>query len=207
MLIGVESPSPVINPKGFSHNITNEGGLEGFRILKNMMGFWILNGLLKSWGKNEYSYERMMAMATEAGSTDAFIDPDDPMFFNPPDMEQAVIQYFGKTGQSISPARNILVRCVLVSLALKIKKILDQVSETVDRPVNKVYITGGGVHNTLFCQLVANATGLPVITGYAEGTAMGNIIGQMIAAGKLSNLEEGRSLLKKHCVFEFYTPE
>jgi len=207
MLIGVESPSPVINPKGFSHNITNEGGLEGFRILKNMMGFWILNGLRKSWGENEYPYERLMAMASEAGSTDAFIDPDDPMFFNPPDMEQAVIQYLGKSGQSISPARNTLVRCVLVSLALKIKKILDQVSETVNQPIHKVYITGGGVHNTLFCQLVANATGLTVITGYAEGTAMGNIIGQMIAAGKLSNLEEGRSLLKRHCVFKIYSPE
>jgi len=65
------------------------------------------------------------------------------------------------------------------------------------KKINRIYLTGGGVHNRLLCQSIANATGLPVVSTFAEGTAMGNLIGQLIAIGRLQNLAEGRALLKK----------
>ncbi|MGB2765551.1 MAG: FGGY-family carbohydrate kinase, partial [Propionicimonas sp.] len=55
-----------------------------------------------------------------------------------------------------------------------------------DRAVDVVHIVGGGSQNTLLCQLTAEATGLPVVAGPAEGTALGNLLVQARACGALS---------------------
>ena len=53
----------------------------------------------------------------------------------------------------------------------------------------------GGSSNELLNQLTADLTGLPVIAGPVEATVLGNLIIQMMTAGWISSLEEGRSLI------------
>jgi rhamnulokinase len=46
------------------------------------------------------------------------------------------------------------------------------------------------------CQCTANATGLPVLAGPEEATVVGNLLGQAIALGELSSLEEARAIVR-----------
>ena len=49
-LMGIESHSPVMTPKSRELNFTNEGGVEGtWRILKNIMGLWLVQECRRSW--------------------------------------------------------------------------------------------------------------------------------------------------------------
>jgi rhamnulokinase len=205
-LVGVETKKPVINELTYRYNITNEGGMEGFRLLKNMMGLWLLQGCRKAWGEADYPYETLMDMAAAASPFRFFINPDHNSFFNPNDMPAAIKKFCRHTEQQPPENKAVMVRGIIESLALKTRTILDQIAEATSKKINKIYLTGGGVHNKLLCQSIANVTGLTVIPTFAEGTAMGNLIGQLIAIGRLQNLAEGRALLKKQVEPVEYRP-
>lgn len=194
-LVGIESKKPVINDLTYRYNITNEGGIEGFRLLKNMMGLWLLQRCRKAWGEEEHPYDKLLQMAEQAPSFRFFINPDHECFFNPDDMPAAIEQFCRATGQQPPENKAEMVRGILECLALKTRVILDQICEATSTKINKIYLTGGGVHNKMLCQFIANATGLRVISTFSEGTAIGNLIGQLIASGRLKNLDEGRAML------------
>ena len=60
-----------------------------------------------------------------------------------------------------------------------------------------VHIVGGGSRNDLLCQLTADATGLPVVAGPAEATALGNVLVQARALGAAPGTLEGmRALIR-----------
>jgi len=206
-LVGIETKSPVINDLTYRYNITNEGGIEGFRVLKNMMGLWLLQGCLKVWGEKDYSYEKMIQMANEARQFSFFINPDHASFFNPTNMPAAVEDYCRETGQQLPLSKAVMVRGILECLAMKTRLILEQISEATAQETNKIYITGGGIQNKLLSQFIANATGKPVISTFTESTAMGNLLGQLIACGRIKNLEEGRVLLRKNLNPTVYNPQ
>lgn len=206
-LVGVETKIPVINDLTYRYNITNEGGIEGFRLLKNMMGLWLLQGCRKAWGEENHSYEELLIMAAGAPPFQFVINPDHAIFFNPLDMPSAIEQYCINTGQLPPGSKATIVRGIIENLALKTRMILGQISEASLRKVNKIYLAGGGVNNTLLCQFIANSTGKTLISTFAESTAVGNLIGQMIAVGQLKNLAEGRLLLMKQIELVEYQPE
>ena len=54
----------------------------------------------------------------------------------------------------------------------------------------RVYIVGGGAKNSLLNQFAAEATGLPVIAGPIEATAIGNILIQAKALGIIESLND-----------------
>ena len=67
---------------------------------------------------------------------------------------------------------------------------------------------GGGSKNELLNQMTANSTGLPVVSGPIEATAIGNILIQMIALGEIDDIENGRLLVRRSFRNEInnYTP-
>jgi rhamnulokinase len=62
-------------------------------------------------------------------------------------------------------------------------------------PSDSVHLCGGAVAEPLFCQMVADATQLPVLAGPAEAAARGNICIQAIARGRVADLEQARELI------------
>jgi rhamnulokinase len=208
-LVGMEVREPIITPASLAGNVTNEGGVAGtFRFLKNVAGLWLVQECRRAWARQgeEYSYDELTRMAEAAPPFAAFIDPDDPSFLNPPDMPNAIAAYCLRGGQTPPQERGSIVRCVLESLALKCRWVLERIEEMRGRPMRVIHIVGGGSRSRALCQFTADASGRPVVAGPAEATATGNILVQALALGHLSSLEEARALVRRSFELPTYEP-
>ena len=122
-------------------------------------------------------------------------------------MTQAIQQFCRQTGQAVPQTPGQIIRVILESLAYKYRDAVDKLSRVLGWYPVALHIIGGGGRNRLLNQFAANATGLPVIVGPFEATSGGNILLQMIALGDLSNLAEGRDLVRRSFPTETYSPQ
>ena len=207
-LMGIESPQPLITPQTLKLNFTNEGGMEGTtRFLKNVTGLWLVQQCRKKWSADRpLSYEEMRAMAASALPFKAMIDPDAPDFLNPPDMPAAIQTFCRKTGQPVPSTPGEILRCVIESLALKYRMVLEELKQVSPHPIEKIHIIGGGSQHVTLCQFTADATSLPVIAGPVEATAIGNIMGQALALGYVRSLDEIRAIIAHSSELQTYEP-
>ena len=199
-LVGVELPRPAIAPEGMRANFTNEGGFGGTtRFLKNVMGLWLLQECRRTWAREgrEYSYEELTRLAQAAPAGGPLLDPDHPSFLPPGDMPGRIRRFCRATGQGRPGEPGEVARCVIESLALKYRWSLERAEEITGRRVEVVHVVGGGVRNTLLCQLTADATRRPVRAGPVEATALGNLMVQAYARGHLGSLEEIRAAVRR----------
>lgn len=209
-LMGAEIPEPAINAKSLAHNFTNEGGVDGtYRFLKNIAGLWLVQESKRTWdlAGNTLSFDELTGRAQKAPPLSALIDPDDPDFVAPGDVPARIRAYCERTGQPPPANEGAIIRCALDSLALKCRFVLGNIRETLDRSFTTIHIVGGGIRNTLLCQLIADATGLEVQAGPVEATALGNILVQAIASGDIGNLSEARDVVRASTPIRTYAPQ
>lgn len=205
-LMGVETPHPVINAETEKLNFTNEGGVEGsIRLLKNICGMWLLERCRLNWGNT--SYPELIAEANACQAFRSLINPDDPCFANPADMENTIREYARKTGQPVPETRGQVVRCIFESLALRYRQVLENLRSLAPNPIDTLHVIGGGSRNDLLNQFTANAIGIPVIAGPSEATAMGNILMQSIAAGQADSVAAMRQNISKSIPLKRYEPQ
>lgn len=208
-LMGIETREPVIDEQTFAYNITNEGGVEGTtRLLKNITGMWLLEECLKAWKTQgtEYTYPEIVALAGEARPFRSMIDPDDASFAHPENMIDAIAAFCEKTAQPAPRTHAEVIRTIFESLALKYRTVLDRFRELAPFPIEKLHVIGGGSKNALLNQFTANSTGIPVVAGPSEATAIGNIMLQAKAAGLASSLQEMRRLIARCVPTEQFLP-
>ncbi|HPG40965.1 MAG TPA: rhamnulokinase family protein [bacterium] len=209
-LMGIEAEKPVITPASRENNFTNEGGVNGtIRFLKNIMGLWLLQSCRKNWANQGSAgdYDELLAAAAQAAPFRSIVDPDAPVFLNPPDMPEAITGYCNNTGQPAPTGKGEFVRAILESLALKYRYVIEKINSMIDEPVTTLHIVGGGSQNELLNQFAANATGLPVVAGPVEATALGNIMVQAIARGELASVNQGREIIRNSFQLKHYEPQ
>ena len=198
-LVGVELPEPVLVPEGMHANFTNEGGFDGTtRFLRNVMGLWLLQECRRTWAREgrEYSYEELTRLAREVPTGGPLLDPDHPAFLRPGDMPGRIRRFCRETDQGPPEEPGEVARCVLESLALKYRWVLERAEEITGRRAEVIHVVGGGVRNTLLCQLTADATRRLVRAGPVEATALGNLMVQAHAQGYLGSLQEIRAAVR-----------
>lgn len=180
-LVGVELSEPILTEAGRAANFTNERGVDGtIRYLRNCGGLWLLQECLREWGRS-VTLEQVLAEAAELPAGGPRIDADSDDFIAPDAMPDRIREAAGAALES--PAA--VVRCILDSLAQVYARTLEQAAELSGKPIDVVHIVGGGSQNRLLCQLTADATGLPVLAGPVEATALGNVLVQARADGAL----------------------
>ena len=62
---------------------------------------------------------------------------------------------------------------------------------------SSINIVGGGCQDSYLNEMTAAATGLPVFAGPVEGTALGNLLCQMIQAGEYAHLAQARAAIRE----------
>ena len=195
-LMGVESRKPIVNAASLRYNITNEGGVEDtYRVLKNIGGLWLLQECRRAWGSGE-SYDELIALAEAAGPHVAVIDPDWHGFLNPLSMPDAIVGYCTKTGQKPPQGHGEIIRIALEGLALAYRHTLTQLEEATARRIRRIYIVGGGSRNGLLSRFAADSTGRQVYAGPAEATAIGNLLVQAKAMGRVRDLNHIRKIVR-----------
>ncbi len=209
-LIGIESEKHIISEESYAHNYTNEGGIDGTtRFLKNITGMWILEQCLEAWKRQgeAYSYPEIVAMASEAEPFAFFIDPDDAVFAHPADMPKAIEDYCMAHVGAKPGDRKALVRCIFDSLAMKYRYALSFLRQCSGFRIERLHIIGGGSKNALLNQMAADATGLTVVAGPVEATALGNIGIQLRSLGMVSDRWDMRRYLSASTDTETFTPK
>jgi len=191
-LVGVETTTPNPGNLALKYNFTNEGGVGGrVRLLKNVTGLWLLNQLATADGVKPADYASLVAAAGREPGLKMLMDPDSAV-----------------AGEAKLPAGTAAARarCILDSLALKYRQVLDQLRRVYLKPIKRIHVVGGGARNRLLCQLTADATGLPVHAGPVEATAVGNAMLQAMALGHVSSLDEIRSVVRRSFEVKQYRP-
>lgn len=197
-LMGIESPVPLVSDQTRQLNFTNEGGVGGTtRFLKNIMGMWLIQEVQRIWEEEgmKYTWPAMVELARRSEPFQFLINPDDQMFLNPRDMTQAVRDFCYQTAQGTPQNHGEVIRCIYDSLALKYRYTLEQIRDVSDQPIEVIHIIGGGANNYFLNQLTADATGLNVIAGPTEATAIGNIMIQAKALGYVGSVTEIRQIV------------
>lgn len=207
-LMGIESEQPVINEETFSMNFTNEGGADGStRLLKNICGMWLIEQCKKEWEKEgPITYDEIVNEARQVTPFTSFINPDAACFASPTSMVKAIREYCKKTDQPVPETVGEMARCIYESLAFRYRQVLLNLETLAGHPIEKLHIIGGGSKNDMLNTFTANATGIPVIAGPSEATAMGNLLLQAKAAGLISGKEAMRKVVRDSTDLAVYEP-
>ena len=208
-LMGVEVPTPIISEKTLRWNYTNEGCAGGgYRLLKNIMGLWIIQECKREWDRHGavHGFGELMEMGQAAASIQSFIDPDYELFFRPGGMPQRIAEFLKQTGQRVPDNKGEMIRCICESLALKYRWSMERLEQILGRKLDVLHIVGGGSQNKLLNQFTANAINKPVICGPTEATAIGNILIQAMALGAVKDQAEIRQVVKASFPTEDYLP-
>ena len=193
--MGIESDSPITCDKAFEYNLTNEGGVnDTYRVLKNIMGQWMIRGIQKSLDQ-EYTLEELRDLAREAVGFKHIIFANDDRFINPDSMCLAIDEFCLETGQESPQSPGEYVRCAQGSLIFLYRKVLGELRDVYDKPILRLHILGKGVEDKMLCQMAADATGLTVYAGPIEAAAIGNLIVQAMSLGIYDTLEDARQVV------------
>ncbi len=218
-LLGVENEAAITTPESCAANFTNEGGAWGrYRYLKNIMGLWMiqsirreLNGVSYVEGKDgeataaalasltdyekghKYSFNEL-EMAARASTFAVTVDVNDQRFMNPASMIGEVLAASAADGKAPTTVGD-LMQCVYRSLAECYADAIANLSDITGKTYTSINIVGGGSQDKYLNALTAEATGLEVFAGPIEGTAIGNLIVQMIAGGEFADLAAARQAI------------
>ena len=208
-LLGTELPAPVLTAESCALGLSNELGANGkINYLKNIIGLWLIQESRREWRRRgkEYSFADLERLAREAKPLSCLIDPDAPEFTPPGDIPGRVREFCRRTGQYEPQSEGEIMRCIYESLALKYRFALDQLQRATGRRFGVLHILGGGTKDRLLCQMSADSTGVPVVAGPVEATALGNFIIQLAALGVLPDLAAGRGVITRSEALKRYAP-
>jgi len=208
-LLGAELDQPILTADAMNFNLTNEGGVGGkIRLLKNIAGLWLLQECRRAWARDgkDFDYRTLVQLAREAPARGTLLDLEDPHMLAPGDMPMKIVAQCRRTGQKIPETPGEFTRVILESLAATYARVRDMIEKVTGRKFTHLHIVGGGSQNELLNQLAADATGLHVLAGPVEATAMGNVMVQAMATGQLDSLAAGRQLVAKSSMLREFVP-
>ena len=174
------TPPSVARLANFSNEI---GAVGGYRYLKNVTGFWLLEQCGALWGETA---RELLDLAAEAPGAPVF-DVRDERFLAPARMDDEVR---AAAGLGVDAPHSLVARSIVESVAAGVAAVVEELRLT--QRVEELAVVGGAAASRLVRERLAEHTGLPVVAGATEATALGNSLLQGIALGRFADLTEGR---------------
>lgn len=191
-LVGVELTAPVLTERARKANFTHELGVDGrYRFLHNVTGLWLLSETVREWEAADSASIDLSALLTAASEVSgevAVFDANDPSLSAPGNMPARIAMLLGDDAPTSRPA---FARSIVESIAAAFARAVQSAAELSERQLDSIHLVGGGSLNRLLCQATADRTGLPVLAGPVEATALGNVLVQARALGAAPSTLEG----------------
>ncbi|WP_243231769.1 rhamnulokinase family protein [Microbacterium sp. CIAB417] len=201
-LVGVELTEPVLTDAAREANFTHELGVDGrFRFLHNVTGLWLLSETVRAWEAEDGAPidlpELLDAAAAVTGDVPLF-DANDPSLSAPGDMPARIAGVLAAAGSPVPDGRAAFARAIVESIAQAFADAVRTAGDLSGRAIDAIHLVGGGSLNRLLCQATADRSGIPVLAGPVEATALGNVLVQARALGAApATLEELRALVAR----------
>ncbi len=196
-LLGIELDQPNTDLEARNAGFSNEGGCNGkITFLKNIMGLWMIQSVRKELN-DAYSYPQLAELAQTSRTFPSRVHVNDHSFLAPKSMIAAIRNYCEKTSQPIPKAPGELAMVIFGSLADSYAQSIRQLESLTGKICTGIHIVGGGCNNRFLNQLTEKATGLRVYAGPSEGTAVGNLIVQMLENKAFSSLTHARQVIAR----------
>lgn len=212
-LVGVELDEPVVSDEARQANFTNEGGVDGrVRFLHNVTGLWLLSESVRTWEAEDGASIDLPGLLDAAASVDgdvALFDANDPRLSAPGDMPARIAAVLDEAGAPVPATREAFARTIVESIAQAFADAVAIAGRLTGREIDVIHIVGGGALNRLLCQATADRSGLPVLAGPVEATALGNVLVQARAHGWFgpdATLEDLRRVVAASVAPERYEP-
>ena len=211
-LLGVENEVAITNEASRLANFTNEGGAwYRYRYLSNIMGLWMiqsvrreLNGVSYVAGKDnrvatgkKWSFPDLIAEAEKEEGFAAVVDVNASCFLAPESMIQAIKDECARTNQPVPETVGQIMQCVYTSLSRCYRDAIRALENLTGKHYTSINIVGGGCQDGYLNRRTAQATGLTVYAGPVEGTAIGNLLVQMIEGKEFENLQAARDAIRR----------
>lgn len=191
VLVGAERGQVDTSEAARARNFGNEAGaLGGFRFLKNLAGFWLLEACREGWGNP--SVTSLVSAAAEVTGPVPTCDALDDRFLAPHDMRAEICAAAGLP-ETASPA--LVTRCILESIAATTAAVVEDLAQLSGRHIDQLYVVGGGARIELLNRLYAKHCEVNVTVGSTEAAALGNALVQGISLGRYAGLSEARQAL------------
>jgi rhamnulokinase len=209
-LVGLELPAAVVDERTRAANFSNETGIDGtVRFLRNVMGHWVIQECERAWAAAGEAGP-LAELLGAAGQLPPFrwlFDTASAELAHPGGMPGKVREACRRAGGPVPDSPPEIVRCTVDSMALAVAAALEDAQRCAGRRVSVLHVVGGGSANGLLLRSVAAATGLPVVAGPVEASAVGNMLVQMRAAGLVGDRASMRSLVAASFALSRVVPE
>jgi rhamnulokinase len=167
-------------------NFSNEGGIGGqSRFLKNVNGMWLLQECQKHWAKAGSPWETsaLVKACEELQAPEELLEVDNPDLLlqgSMPERINSVLVSHGMKPLSPDPAEAPrFANLIFHSLAARYRTVLEQIKTVTGKPLNRIYIVGGGSRNEFLNDLIGASTKLEVHRGAVESSTIGNLAVQL----------------------------
>lgn len=202
-LMGTELREADCSEEGRQHNLTNEGGYQyRFRYLKNIMGLWMIQSVRKEIGGG-LGFGEICGAASTCGIT-SVVDCNDDRFLAPANMTEEVKAACRESGQQEPEGIAEVAAVIYNSLAKCYADAKKEIEAMTGKNYDRIHIIGGGANADYLNRLTAKATGVRVLAGPVEATAVGNLVVQMIADGVFDSLQEARKCILESFPIKIY---
>jgi rhamnulokinase len=183
-LVGVERDTADTSEASRAANFSNElGATGGYRYLKNVTGFWLLEQCAASWGTTA---RELLELASQGPEAPVF-DVRDERFLAPARMDDEVR---AAAGLGPDASRAVVARSIVESVAAAVAAVVDELRRI--QRVDELVVVGGGAASSFVRERLAARAGVPVVAGATEATALGNALLQGIALGRFGDLASAR---------------
>lgn len=198
-MIGCFTDAPIINEFTYENSLTNETGYMGRNMfMRNSPGLYLVEKLREYFeghtGK-KYTFAEITELVEQTRPNQVTIDINEPSLnWESHDFLADLEATLDNSGQARLEKKSDYFRALYESLVQEIGRMISLLSEQTGRDFENIHIIGGGSQSRLLCQMIADGTGLSVLAGPSEATALGNLSAQWAAN---LNADERKQLRSK----------
>jgi rhamnulokinase len=186
-LVGTLVEAPIASPEAMHARYTNQGAAGGgFCFHTNVNGMWLLKRCMEAWSGDGRAWE-IEGLIQRAGACKApgIIDVDAEPLLLDGNMPARINEQLAAGGfipiEDRAGNEPVFARVIFESLASRYGSAIAHLEHMLGRKLEQIHILGGGSRNRLLTELTARRTGLPVETGEAESSTIGNLAVQLAA--------------------------